>query len=165
MAMNDELAQAYNDQINLEFESMYVYLQMAAHLDGQNLPGLARWMRVQAGEERQHAMRFFDFLLDRGVDITLQQIAAPEVDTSSTVAVFEQALAHEQKVSASIDALYRRATELADYASFPILQWFVDEQVEEESTVGQIVERLRMAGGDPSALLLLDSELGSRDAT
>jgi ferritin len=160
--MDVDLARAFNEQINLEFESMYVYLQMAAHFESRDLPGFARWMRLQAEEEQAHAMRFFDFLLDRGAEIALQEIAAPQVETSSTQAVFEQALDHERAVTAAIHDLYRHATDVSDFASYPILQWFVDEQVEEEATVGQIVRRLAMAGDDASALLLLDGELGAR---
>lgn len=162
MSMDADLARAFNGQVNLEFESMYVYLQMAAHFECEDLPGFARWMRLQADEEREHAMRFFDFLLDRGVAVALQEIAAPEVDTSSPKAIFEQALEHERTVTSAIHDLYRRATDASDFASYPILQRFVDEQVEEEATVGQIVRRLAIAGDDASALLLLDSELGAR---
>jgi ferritin len=162
MSMSESLEQAMNEQIRLEFASMYVYLQMAAHLDSENLAGFAHWMRLQAEEERSHAMKIFDYVLDRGNEVALRPLDAPKVDTSSPLAVFEQALAHEREVTGAIHALYRQATDESDYASFPLLQWFVEEQIEEESTVSTIVDRLRMAGGDATAVLLLDQELGSR---
>ncbi len=162
MALSEKLTEAFNDQLGLEFEAMYVYLQMAAHFDAADLPGFARWMRLQAEEERDHAMRVFEFILDRGNEVQLRQLPAPSVETSSPLATFQQALEHEQRVTRAIHELYTAAIEEEDYASYPLLQWFVDEQTEEEATVGQIVRRLRRAGDDPSALLLLDQELGGR---
>jgi ferritin len=164
MPLSEDLAEAFNDQLGLEFEAMYVYLQMAAHFDASDLPGFARWMRLQADEERGHAMRLFDFILDRGSDVELRPLSSPKVDTSSPLATFRQALEHEQRVTRAIHDLYAAATAADDYASYPLLQWFIEEQTEEEATLGQIVQRLAMAGEDPSALLLLDQELGGRTA-
>jgi ferritin len=149
MAMSDELAAAFNDQIVMEFASMYAYLQMAAHFESANLPGFAAWMRLQADEERGHAMRFFDFVLERGADVRLGPIDAPQHPYRGPLESFRRAL---------VD----RARAENDYASEPLLQWFVAEQVEEEATVESIVERLELAGDDASALLLLDHQLGSR---
>jgi ferritin len=162
MALSDELDEAFNDQIRLEFESMYVYLQMAAHFETVDLVGFASWMRLQAEEERAHAMKFFDFVIDRGSEVRLRALDAPKIDTSSPLAVVEQALEHEKTVTASIHRLYQLADGESDYASFPLLQWFISEQVEEEATVSHIVERVRRAGDDQSAILLLDNELGAR---
>jgi ferritin len=160
--ISDDLAKAYNDQIRIEYESMYAYEQMSAYFHNRNLTGFAAWMRVQAREEHSHALKFTDFLLDRGGVVTLQAIAAPSESLTTPLSVFEAALRHEEHVSAAIGRLYSMATDTRDFASYPLLQWFVNEQIEEESMVGLIVERLRMAGDDPSSLLILDRELGSR---
>ncbi len=162
MAMSADLQDAYNDQITLEFASSYAYLQMAAFFEDANLPGFANWMRQQAEEERAHAMKFFDFVLDRGNQVELRSISAPSADYTSPLSVFEASLAHEQKVTASIHDLYSRATDAKDYESLPLLHWFIDEQVEEEATVGELIEQIAMAGDNGAALLLLDRELGTR---
>lgn len=162
MTMSDDLANAFNDQIALEFSSMYAYLQMAAHFESANLPGFAKWMRLQAEEERNHAMRFFDFVLERGNSVRLRTIDAPQEPYEGPLQVFRRALEHERSVTRSIHSLMERARSGADYASEPLLQWFVSEQIEEEATVESIVDRLEMAGDDPSALLLLDHQLGGR---
>ena len=160
--MSPDLQDAYNDQITLEFESSYAYLQMAAFFEEANLPGFANWMRQQAEEERVHAMKFFDFVLDRGNSVELRTITAPSADFTSPLSVFESSLAHEQKVTRSIHDLYSKATEAKDYESLPILHWFIDEQVEEEATVSELIEQISMAGDNGAALLLLDRELGTR---
>lgn len=160
--MSADLLDAYNEQITLEFASSYAYLQMAAYFDDANLPGFANWMREQAEEERTHAMKFFDFVLERGNQVELRAIPAPSGDFTSPLSVFEASLAHEQKVTRSIHDLYSRATEDKDYESLPLLHWFIDEQVEEESTVSELIEQVAMAGDNGAALLLLDRELGTR---
>ncbi len=162
MKLGEDLVRAYNDQIRIEYESMYAYEQMSAYFHNRNLTGFASWMRVQAREEHSHALKFTDFVLDRGGMVTLQAVAAPAESFTTPLSVFEAALHHEEFVSAAIERLYSLATEGHDFASYPLLQWFVNEQIEEESTVGLIVERLRMAGDDPSSLLILDRELGTR---
>jgi len=162
VAMSAELQDAYNDQITLEFASSYAYLQMAAFLDDANLPGFANWMRQQAEEERIHAMKFFDFVLNRGNQVELRSIPAPSDDYTSPLSVFEASLAHEQKVTRSIHDLYAHATDGKDYESLALLHWFIDEQVEEESTVSELIEQIAMAGDNGAALLLLDRELGTR---
>ncbi len=161
--MNDELAEAFNDQVGMEFAAMYAYLQMAAHFETANLPGFAHWMRLQADEERGHAMRFFDFILERGNEVRLRRIDAAAERYEGPLDAFRTALSQERTVTASINELMRRAREVGDYASEPLLQWFVSEQVEEEAIVEAIVQRIQLAGDDPGALLLLDHELGSRD--
>ena len=162
MQMKPELAEAFNRQITLEFESSLAYLQMAAYFDAASLPGMASWMRIQSEEERAHALKFFDFVLDRGNDVSLGDIAAPPSAFGSAEEVFATALAQEQRVSAAIADIHRVATEVGDAASFPILQWFLEEQVEEEATVGEILDQVRLIGGDGGALLLLDRELAGR---
>lgn len=160
--MSPKLQDAYNDQITLEFASSYAYLQMAAFLDDANLPGFANWMRQQAEEERVHAMKFFDFVLDRGNQVELRSIPAPSSDYTSPLSAFEASLAHEQKVTASIHNLYGQATNENDFESLPLLHWFITEQVEEEATVSELIEQIAMAGDNGAALLLLDRELGTR---
>lgn len=156
--LSDQLETALNEQLNKEAYSSYLYLAMSAHFEQANLPGFARWMRLQAAEEQGHAMKFFDHILERGGIVRLGSIAEPPHVFGGPLDVFEQALEHERMISASIDALFP----VADPATVSLLQWFATEQVEEEQTVGQIVESLCMAGTEGPALLLLDRELGAR---
>lgn len=165
MAMSSDLEQAFNDQITLEFSSEYVYLQMAAYFEDRDLSGFAQWMRLQAGEEREHALKFFEFLLDRGNAVRLGAIDAPKADFGSTLEVFEASLAHERRVTASIHDLYARCSAAGEFHALPLLHWFIDEQVEEEASVSQIVEQIKMAGDNGAALLFLDRELGARTPT
>ncbi len=162
MKMPDSLAGQFNQQITLELASSLAYLQMAAFLEARSLKGMAAWMRIQAEEERVHALKFFDYVLDRGNDVHIGGTDAPSMDFEKPVDVFRAALAQEEHVSAAIKDLYRAATDEADASSFPLLQWFLEEQVEEEATVSEIVDQLEMIGDDGGALLLLDRELGGR---
>jgi ferritin len=162
MKMSSALAEKFNRQIDLELASSIAYLQMAAYFASRSLPGMATWMRIQSEEERAHALKFFDHVLDRGNAIALGAGEAPTTDFASAVDAFETALAHEQRVSKAISDLYSAALADGDSASFALLQWFLDEQIEEESTVSDIVEQLKMIGNDGGALLLLDRELGQR---
>jgi ferritin len=155
---------AINDQIKHEFFSSYLYLSMSAYFETLSLPGFASWMRVQSQEEHEHAMKFFDFLNDRGGSVELQALDQPAGEFQSPLDVFEQALAHERKVTSLIHRLYELALKESDYATQTLLQWFITEQVEEEKNAGQIVEQLKMTGGEPSALLLLDRDLAGRGA-
>ena len=155
---------AINDQIKHEFYSSYLYLAMSAYFETLSLPGFASWMRVQSQEEHEHAMKFFDFLNDRGGTVELQALDQPPGEFQSPLDVFEQSLGHERKVTALINKLYELALKENDYATQTLLQWFITEQVEEEKNAGQIVEQLKMTGGEPSALLLLDRELAGRGA-
>ena len=153
---------AMNEQIKNELYSAYQYLSMAAYCESVNLPGFARWMRIQAREETEHAMKFYDFILDRNGRVVLQAIEGPVVDFGSPLEVFEQALEHEQRVTAMINDLYALAVKENDYASQTFLQWFVTEQVEEEKNARDVVETLKMVGDRSEALFLLDRELGRR---
>jgi len=160
--MDPELQQAFNDQIALELSSSYAYLQMAAWFEARDLVGFASWMRAQWTEESAHATKFIDFVLDRDGEVVLQALTAPQSSFGSPLDVIEHAHAHEQRVTASIGALYALAQARQDYSSLPLLGWFLNEQVEEESSVRQIVGELRLIGDDSSALLLLDRELPAR---
>ena len=162
MKLSPTLEAAFNAQILMEFESVYAYLQMAADLDHANWPGFAAWMHLQSQEEWMHATKFTDFVLQRGGRVKLEPLAAPQSDLSVPLTAFEHALGHEQRVSASISALYGQALGESDFASLPLLQWFVNEQVEEEDSVGRIVERMRAVGTDTTGLMILDRELAAR---
>jgi ferritin len=154
--------EAMNEQIKNEIFSAYQYLSMAAYCESENLPGFAQWMRAQSQEETVHAMKFYDFILDRNGRVVLRGIDGPVVEFGSPLEVFEQALEHEKKVTAMIHDLYGLAVRENDYASQTFLQWFVTEQVEEEKNAGHVVETLKMVGDKSEALFLLDRELGQR---
>ncbi len=153
---------AMNGQIRNELYSAYQYLAMSAYCESANLPGFAHWMRMQSREELEHAMKFYDFVLDRGGKVSLQAIDRPSDEFSSPLDVFEQSLAQERRVTSQIHDLYALAQQEKDYASIPLLQWFVTEQIEEEKNAGQVVDTLKMIGDSRDALFLLDRELGQR---
>ncbi|CAN5911250.1 ferritin [soil metagenome] len=151
---------AMNEQLNNELFSAYQYLSMAAYCERANLPGFAHWMRSQAREETGHAMKFYDFILDRNGRVVLEAIDGPVVEFESALEVFERALEHEQRVTAMINDLYGLAARENDYASQTFLQWFVTEQVEEEKNAGDVVDTLKVVGDSSEAIFLLDRELG-----
>jgi ferritin len=153
---------AINEQINKELFSSYLYLSMAAYFEEKNLPGFAHWMRVQEAEEREHAMKFYDFLLERGGKVTLKAIEAPKTEWASAMEVMEEVAAHEAKVTASIYALYELALQEKDYPAQVMLQWFITEQVEEEKNAAEIIASLKMIEAHETALLQLDHRLSKR---
>lgn len=161
---SNAMEKAINDQIQKELYSAYVYLSMAAYFEANNLTGAASWMRLQHQEEQLHAMKFFDFINDRGGRVVLQAIQQPPTDFASPLAVFEAALAHEQKVSKSIHDLYALAIGENDYPTQAMLQWFINEQVEEEKNASAIVAQLKMIGDSPAGLFMIDQQLGARQA-
>lgn len=160
--LSTKMQEKFNEQIRNEFHSAYIYLSMAAYFEDCNLPGFGSWMRVQAHEEATHAMKLFEHLLDRNSAVKLQPIPAPSSAFRSPIDVFEQALHHEQAVTASINELYATAMQEQDFASRVFLDWFVNEQVEEEKNAMLVVEQLRMVGEDRPGLLMLDREYGQR---
>jgi len=160
----EKLSQAMNVQVNHELYSGYLYLSMAAYLNGESLPGFAHWMRAQAAEEQEHALKFYRYIYERGGTVTLAPIAGPPTEFASPLAVFEQTLAHERKVTGLINDLYALAVEGKDYASQVFLQWFISEQVEEEANATQIIDTLKRVGEKGQALVMLDRELGRRGA-
>jgi len=162
MKMPEELESAFNSQVTMELASATSYLQMSAYFSHQNLDGMSSWMREQAGEERSHADRFLDFILDRGGKAVIGDVPAPQADFAGPEEVFAAALAQEEAVTAAIHDLYRLASDLGDLSSFPFLQAFISEQNEEEAMVSSIVDRLRLADGQSSSLFLIDHELGAR---
>jgi len=160
--LSDKVQAALNEQIKHELESAYVYLSMAAYFEAENHPGFAHWMKRQREEELAHAMRLFDHVHERGGRVRLQALAAPPADYASPLDAFEKALAHERKITGLIHALYELALAEKDYPAQVMLQWFIEEQVEEEDSAGRIVEALKKIGDDPAALFALDRELGRR---
>ena len=153
---------ALNAQINVEQYSAQLYLAMGAHCETLSFRGFAHWLRIQAGEETAHAVKLIDFLVDRGGRLELQPVAAPPRDFGGVIQVFEQVLAHEQGITGKIEGLFERARAEKDHASEITLQWYVTEQVEEESTVGQIVAQLHAVGDKGGGIWYLDSRMGKR---
>ena len=160
--LKKSLESAINDQIQREFASAFIYLSMAAYFEARTLPGFANWMRVQFHEEQAHAFKFFDFVYSRGGSVKLQAIEQPPTEFKSPLDAFEKTLAHEQLVTGHISDLYALAVEERDYPSQTLLQWFIDEQVEEEKNAEDIINMLKMVEGNAHALLMLDRELGAR---
>ncbi|HSF79640.1 MAG TPA: ferritin [Anaerolineales bacterium] len=160
--INTTVQEAINEQIKNELYSAYLYLAMSAHFEAANLPGFARWTRLQSDEEVAHAMKLFDYLNDRGGRVELHGIDKPPKTWRSTLAAAEQVLEHEQKVTGLIHKLYETALKENDYATQVMLQWFIDEQVEEEKNASQIVEQLKMIEDRGTAILYLDKQLGKR---
>ena len=162
MSLSESLQNALNEQIGTEFESFYGYLAMAAYFEANSWDGFASWMSTQSDEERTHAMKFYQYLLDRGCDVDLPAIKAPNADFGSVLEVFEASLKQEQHVTSTINQLYKLAEESHDYPTVSFLKWFIDEQVEEEKTVSDMIEKLKRAGDNPETLLLLDQVAASR---
>jgi len=160
--ISNSMQKAINEQINKEFYSAYLYLSMAAYFANKNLPGFATWMQVQEGEEREHGMKFFAHLLDRGGKVGLQPIAGPETDWKTNLEVFKQVQEHEAEVTASINALYELALKEKDYPAQVLLQWFITEQVEEEKNAAEIVQQLELIDAKGTAVFMLDRQLGKR---
>jgi len=157
-----KLEEAFNQQLNAELYSAYLYLSMAAYFESLNLPGFAMWLKVQAEEEMTHALRFYNFINDRNGRVKLSAIDGPPLEWQNPLNAFEEVLKHEQKVTSLINNLTDLAIQEKDHASNVFLQWFVNEQVEEESSAVKVIEKLKMAKDNPSAMLMLDQEMGTR---
>ena len=162
--ISQKVQDAINEQIKNELYSGYIYLAMAAHFESESLTGFASWMRLQAREEVTHGMKLFDYLTDRGGKVVLQAIQAPPTELGSPLSIFQTAYQHEQKVTAMIHGLYALAVAENDYATQVMLNWFVNEQVEEEKNAAEIVAKLEMIGEGRPSLLMLDHRLGKRGA-
>jgi ferritin len=163
--LSPNVQQAMNDQLQVELQSAYVYLGMAAYCETLSLGGIARWLHKQAEEEYGHAMRFYNFVNDRQGKVELKALDAPRNSYKSVLSVFEEALEHERSVTAAIDKLYELVHDEKDFASQAWLDWFATEQVEEEKTVGLIVDQLKMIGDKGEGLFILDKDLGNRTQT
>jgi ferritin len=162
MMLNEVMQEAVNQQINNELFSMYSYLSMSAYCEHKQFRGCAHWMRLQSGEEYGHAIRLYDFLIARQGRVKLQPIAQPQIDFKSIPDVFQKALEQEQTVTAQINSLYEMAFKEKSFAALVELEWFINEQVEEEKTARDIVAKFQLVKDDPAALLDLDRELGAR---
>jgi ferritin len=162
MKLSPKIEKALNNQLNLEFSSAYVYLGMAAYFEQTPFSGFAKWMEVQYSEELGHAQKFFKYLAERNGKIKLQAVVEPKSEYKSALEAFQVSLAHEQKVSASIAALFELAGEEKDFATQSCLKWFLDEQVEEEKNVGDLVTKLELIGDNRNGTFQLDHHAGKR---
>ena len=160
--LSKKVEKALNDQLNMEYSSAYVYQAMAAYFSDINFSGFAAWMDNQAEEERTHARKIYDYILERGGKVALSEIRAPKSQYKSALEAFEDSLKHEKAVTKSIEKLYVLAKDEKDFGTEVFLQWFITEQIEEESTVKSIIDKFKMLKGTNTALYLLNNELGSR---
>jgi len=162
MLLPERLQQAINEQITWEFYSAHLYLAMAAYCASQDLDGFVNFFKVQAEEEKFHAMKFFDFVNDRNGRVRLGALPEPPNDFQSVLAAFEKAMAHEEEVTGRIYNLMNIATEEKEHATISFLKWFVDEQVEEEASFNGIIVKLKRVQNDPAGLYNLDAQLATR---
>lgn len=160
--ISNKMCKALNDQVNAEMFSSYLYLSMSAWFSERSLSGFASWMRVQAQEELSHAMKIYDYILERGGKVELDAIAQPESKWKSVVDVVSEVAKHEAKVTGLVNDLVDVALSKKDHAANIFLQWFVAEQVEEEANVGEVLERVKMIDGNSSGMFAMDMELGKR---
>ena len=163
--ISEPMQQALTEQLDREFYSAHLYLAMAAYCSYADFNGAARWFEIQYEEEHQHATKVYRYLIDQGVQARLGAIPEPPADFGSLLEVFEASLAHEREMTARLNDLSDRALASKDHATYNLLQWFVDEQVEEEASVSGIIAKLRLVGDDGYGLLMIDNELGSRTPT
>ena len=162
--LSEKMQAALNDQINMELGAYYTYLSISAHFEAEALKGFAAWMFHHAEEEMGHAMRIYDFINHRRGRVTLKALAAPMASWDTPLAALEDAFAHERKVTKAINAIVTLAREEGDHATDSFLQWFVDEQVEEEEIVDNIIQKLKLIGDFGPGLYMLDNELGGSGA-
>lgn len=160
--INEKITKALNEQINLEYASAYAYLAMSSYFLAKNLNGFAHWLRVQAQEELVHGMKIYDFVSERDGQITLSDIPAPKSNWDDALAVFQDARENEKEVSTSIYNLVDLSLKEHDHATNNFLQWFVSEQVEEESAVNKVIDTLKLVGADGNGLFLVDRDLNQR---
>jgi len=160
--LNERMEAALNDQINKEFYSAYLYLAMAAYAAREGFAGAANWLKLQHDEEMMHMQKFFDYVVAQGGTVRFSAVEEPRGDYDSLLDVFTRVLEHEQFVTASIHALTALSLELKDFATNALLQWFITEQVEEEDTAGDLVQKFKMMGSDGRGLLMIDAQLGGR---
>jgi len=157
--ISKEMQEALNNQISNEYFSSYTYLSMSAYCESINMQGFAAWLRRQSTEELEHALKIFDYVLDRSGKVTLKAIEQPASKFSSLLKMFQQVVEHEREVTGMINKLYELALNEGDHATAVEMQWFITEQVEEEKNALNLVEKLKLAGDNSSALLILDRQL------
>ncbi len=160
--LKENVQAALNNQLNSELYASYFYLSMSAYFHAINLSGFASWIRTQAQEELVHALKVYDFINDREGEVALTTIAEPKRQWENTLAAFEDAYRHEKAVTAQIYDLVDLSVKERDHATNTFLQWFVTEQVEEEATANDIVNKLKLVGNDGNGLFILDRDLGTR---
>ncbi len=159
--LKESIEKAFNKQVNEELYSAYIYYSMSAYFESINLRGCASWMRVQAQEELGHVDKFYNFILDRGGRVEFDAIQKPPKEWDSPLAAFESALEHEKHITQCINDLVELSLSEKDHAAYQFLQWFVEEQVEEEANVGEVVDNFKLVG-DGGGIFMLDRELGRR---
>ena len=162
MAISKKMEKQLNVQINAEMYSSYLYLSMASDLEGKALSGFSNWMKIQAQEELYHAMKLYDYVHERGGTVTLDAIEAPQTEWKDPLAIFQAAYKHELKVTGMINDLVDLAIKEKDHATNNFLQWYVKEQVEEEASADEIVQKLKLIGGKGHGLFMMDKEVGAR---
>jgi len=162
--IKDNIQEAINNQINAELFSAYLYKSMSAYLQSENLTGMAAWMDLQAQEEIQHAMKFYDYLVERGGRVKLLAIDEPQYEWGSPLEIFEASYKHEQYITERINNLVDLSMQEKDHATGIMLQWFVSEQVEEEAGVDEIVQKIKMISDSKHGMYMLDKELGGRQS-
>jgi ferritin len=160
--ISNTIQDALNQQVNRELASAYVYLAMSSWADEQNLNGAASWLRLQWEEELQHAIKLVDYIAERGGRVSLKAIAEPPAQYSNLLDVFQNVLRHEEDVTSAINGIYDLAASEKDYATQTLLDWYVNEQVEEENQPAEIISMLELAGDSPSGLLMVDRHLAGR---
>jgi len=163
--ISEKMEKRLNQAVNLEFNSSYLYLSMAAYCETVGLDGFANWMRAQAAEEWQHGMKLFEYINDQQARVQLKGLSDPKQKWDSIHEVFEDTLAHEKKVTAAYNDLMELASETKDWATQSFLQWYVDEQIEEEATAAGILDKLNMVKDRPQGVLYMDSHVGKRQWT
>ena len=162
MKLEKNVLKAMNEQVNKELFSSYLYLSMSAYCESEGFPGCAKWLKVQSDEENSHGMKLYHFIHERGGRVELEAIDKPKIDFKNISQLFTQVLEHEQKVSASITALYETAMKAHDYPTQIMLQWFITEQVEEEKNANEIIDLLKKVGDSSVSLMMFDRQLGAR---
>jgi ferritin len=162
MSLNEKMLNSLNEQVNAEMYSAYLYLSMGSWFEEKNMAGFANWFRCQYLEENMHAMKIYNFINERGARVILKSIGSPDTDWNSFVSVFTAVAEHEAHITSLINDLVFLAREVKDLATESFLMWYVDEQVEEESSADELLSKLKMIGNNPDALFNLDKELGAR---
>ena len=160
--ISDKINEIINEQINKEFFSGYLYLSMSAYLKELGLFGFSSWLKKQAKEEVEHGLKLFDYLIERNSFVTLKQIKTPEFEFNGIISIFNKILEHEKCITESVMKVAKLAEEECDRTTLSFIDWFIDEQVEEEQTVRDIIKRLELFGEDKVSLYLMDKALGER---
>ena len=160
--LNKEVSKLLNDQVNKEFYSAYLYLDFALYYEDEGLDGFANWYKIQAQEERDHAMLMIQYLQNNGEKVTLEALGKPDKELNDKLVVLEYALAHEQYITSQINAIYAAAVDNRDFRTIQFLDWFVKEQGEEEKNAEDMIKKMRLFGDDAKSLYMLNSEMAAR---